>query len=450
MTVRRTTAAPWYRHRAGWIGATAVLVVAALVIAWVVHDPYPQQDMDQLTAVGQPVSIPGSADGARPDLTGPLIRDEVAYFGAMSDATTMQVTAIDLTTGSELWTTDPILGTDFDGLDGDASMLYLTDTVDDDVIVTFLDPDDGDPLGSVTLPRDDQRLPVDGTFVNVSTETGTVTGYDTDAELQWTVNADITVAGFGPELLWSLAEEPRGSTDAVFGSNLYLNDDEGTVVVIDTDAGTAIAEATVGTAGDVYQFYDGTIFVADDEAPTLSTFDATNELSSIDTVRRDSTGKVQALTVCGKTRVCVLTMTADNDPGPLTMVEVDSDGMTVVGSTPADLPISALDVTGETLAVMSLDESDPDNWSTTLLNEDLEPIGDPVPGMFWRIDSGSFLNIPVDHATTPAPTAFVGLGARDGTVYQLGSVDVVPDCDATDRFLVCPTESGYQVWKFRD
>ena len=69
-----------------------------------------------------------------------------------------------------------------------------------------------------------------------------------------------------------------------------------------------------------------------------------------------------------------------------------------------------------------------------------------------HIDSGSFMTLPGewDRPTDYGEDrTFVGLGAQTGQRYELGTLLVIPQCDATDVYLTCATIDGIRVWSFR-
>ncbi|WP_415646657.1 Hsp70 family protein [Stackebrandtia soli] len=441
--------ASWYRKRSNWIGAAVILVVLVLGIGWLVYDPYPQRDMTPLAQVGEDVPFPENAS-----ILGPGTIGDRAFFAA-DDGTNLTVTAIDMATGSALWETDPMERTraSWDIFHSAFEMVLIGELGTDDIALTILDWETGEQTGELTIGGTDSVDIIGELLVVSSPDDDKVTAYDATGEQQWTLSiADME--WIGAAVPWDYFVADLGAFDDADSIFFYAKDSEGTVSVIDLDRGEVSATKKVLTETSQMTAFDGKLYVTDGaDGYTVTVYDMANELADLGTVRAASTGVVpRELGVCGETRVCVFedrTVDSDTMTG-FSVIDTGGENPEVAWSSPEDESLGWAEPVGDRLAVNYADDTD--TTFTQLYDEDFEKIGSAEEGRFNRIDSGSMLRFPWsgDTELSAGPVAFVGLGADDGSVYQLGSQEVIPQCAATATYLTCPVETGYRTWKFRE
>lgn len=434
---------PWYREKPVWIAAVAALLVFSLLGWWLLHDPYPQYDMDEMTQVGKPVPFPHAGD-SQPTVYSGKIFDNTAYFASDSDDG-VYVTAIDMTSGKKKWVSDKIDSNLFEGLEGGNGILYGVYSNTSDIKATFIDVETGDLKKTVAMDDTESEPTVVGDkLVSIDTGGGKVVGYNADGSQAWTSKVKDIAGGGGVEN-WDSYVEPAGVTGSEASDRAFAYDTEGKVSIIDTQSGEVVKSKKLGIASAYFGYDDKIITASDEDKPVVSTYD-TKTLEESSTFRVEDASAPSGFQVCGETRVCML-----NEREKGVAVDVLDIGENEAGprwQSPADANIVDVEVAGESLAVTQ-DDSGP---STKLYDENFEVLGKDQKNTFHRVDSGSFLDYPQGDestSTTEGSYPFVGLGARDGESYQLGSQKVVSECVASDAYIACDTEDGYTTWQYR-
>lgn len=448
---------PWYKRASTWLAAAAAIVALALLAWWIAYDPYPQHDMnDRLTQVGETVEYPGDPDIAPSTVLSPTVDDDVAFY-LTGDSDNAEVTAIDLEDGSEKWTARPLSGDSWDEIHASHGMLAARggDSFEDTQQLHLLDVADGTLQGSVDVASDDHFVFVGDLMVRFSSEHDRVDAYDSAGERQWEQTWDEGLDSADIVDNWDGYTTARNDSEFEQDGRVWVLDDTGTVSVINAETGEIEADRAVVSDDARIYAYEGRLFVVSEAAGySAVAYDLDDdELPQIDAWNADDPNRMfMQFNVCGETRLCLLEYRGEGDEASdsVSIVDFSGDELATVPQEDDDLVVNATAVAGETVAMRI---EDGDSMSTRLYGPDFdEPVGEDVDGTFHAVDSGSFLQFPAydDSTSSGDSTDIVGLGARDGTVYQLGSHSVTGSCEATDTKLTCPTEDGFAVWTFRD
>ncbi|MGH8791280.1 MAG: Hsp70 family protein, partial [Stackebrandtia sp.] len=453
---------PWYKKKSTWIAAAAAALVVGLLGWWVLHDPYPQHDMrDQLSQVGETTPYPGGEDSA-PTPYPPAIDGETAYFPTTAEEG-VEVTAVDVNDGGDKWTSDPLAVEDLKEIQAANGIVVLQDQTYDSEKLVFVDPDSGKRLESVDIAEGDTIDFVGETLVRYSTGESRVYGYDSKGDEQWNVKfGELAVADKVDS--WKANTEPRGSGEiddgGFFGGDperrVWGLDADGTVKVIDAESGDVAVEKKVASPDDKYFAYENRLFVASGTTGyTVTIYDLEEDLKQMATWKPEG-GELnpQWFAVCGETRMCVLE-DRDGDDTTIEGTSVFDFGESEPGdvwTSEDDLLVKNAEAAGETVKLQIWNNAEDQKVFTQLYDEDFDKLTEEdVEGEFHRIDSGSFLRYPsATEVDTTEVADVVGLGARDGKVYQLGSQPELATCAATDTKLACAGEGGFSIWKFRD
>ncbi|ADD40070.1 Hsp70 family protein [Stackebrandtia nassauensis] len=449
-------AKPWYRKKTGWIAAGVGVVVLA-VLGWLVlRDPYPQQDMHDLTDVGTAKYPKGVGPDAVTFVSG-TVDGPAAYMAAeASEDYKLHLTSVDLETGKEKWTSGLEAADDTSGtwtVSARNGVVYAASKGYEESKLYVLNPDSGKET-TIDVGVEDEFMVLGDKLIRMDKDKDTVIGYNGSGKEQWTVKAGLDISSFGDDDTWSYYENPIGG-DAIDDSHLmYVRDDEGKVNVIDVDEGKSVTDGKVGDTDSAFIAYAGKLLVTTGASSyNLTAYDLEDNLKQLGSWKQPKgLGAPVAISVCGETRVCVGQSQDNTDtPGSLSVFDLDdSDGVSLWQS-PKETRVSGVQVAGETLALDTVDSEEVTR--TQLYDSDFEKIGKAQEGHYLRIDSGSFLQYPWggdDTMTSGEATEIVGLGARDGERQSLGSKEVQSGCAASGEQLVCPTADGYSTWRFRN
>ena len=442
---------PWYKRKTTWIGTAAGVVALALLIAWLVYDPYPQRDMTPLTQVGMDVRYPTNPDSI-PSIYRPDADGDVAYYLTEPESGTGYVTAVDLTTGQRIWDSGPVTSDDLHGVVAENGILYVDEQTEDGYQYTFLDMETGEQLNRLAFDTGDWTRIVNGRLVHFQDD-GRVTGYDSTGRRQWQTNLGATLQNGAAVETWEHHSQRRNHSFTGTDGLAWVVDENGKLSVLDVDTGEVTVAKNLAAHDDHYFGYEGTLFVADSETGySLTAYDLTNDLTALWTFKPEgATREVSLLKACGETRVCVL---EDRDE------DATTDGVLVLGfdnagelawESPSNMVVSTAWPAGEQLLVVTTD--DEDNSVNQMYDGDFELVGQPLVRGLSRIDSGSFMTLPGnwdDPKYTGDDRTFVGLGAQTGQRYELGTEPIIPQCEATDVYLTCATDTGFRVWSFRE
>ncbi len=440
---------PWYKRKTSWIATAAGVAAIALLVGWAMYDPYPQRDMQPLQQVGSDIAFPGSDDG--PDVYQPDIDDETAYYLSQEDSDSVHVTAVDLVNGERLWDSPAINVEDASGIAAQNGIVYVVDRTTDGYRYTFLNPDNGDRASTVSFGSDDWTNIVNGQIVHYNPD-GRVAAYDPAGEQRWQIDIGAELERGSYTKTWKQFTERRNHSVTGFDGTVWVLDSENEVSVIDLSEGEITAKRSMGTSDDIFEAYENVLFMADAEAGyTVSAYDMADDLTRLWTYKDDQAEtEATGLAPCGEQRVCV-TEERDDDAGTkgLTVLSVAENG-SVVWKSPDGQMVAAASPAGENLLVTGSTEDD--DVVSQMYDAEMNPVGGAVDRGMAHIDSGSFMTLPGewDRPTDYGEDrTFVGLGAQTGQRYELGTLLVIPQCDATDVYLTCATIDGIRVWSFR-
>ncbi|HZE41167.1 MAG TPA: Hsp70 family protein [Stackebrandtia sp.] len=446
-------AKPWYKRKASWIAAAVVLLLLVAGGWWLFHDPYPQRDMQPLAQVGKDVAIPDEGTGGVPD-----IDRGVAYFPS-TGSDTNNLTAINVDTGKKKWNTE--LSSDWTETHVYATngLVYATNASSDDPQqVAFINPSSGHIYKTMDLSSgDDYSDPADWVFlVNdrlIRVANDTVYGYDAQGHQKWKKSAPGgTVDNGGAMDDWDSNQSPVNSGEAEYDGRIWIHTLGGKAAILDSADGKQLASKQVGGDADnknVYLAYDGVFYATSGSSGySLTAYDMDDGLKQTTSWKPEGAKlNPYSIWVCGEESLCVHEDSdGDSEPDHGTVIDIGQKSSTD-WATPKGWKVSSMDVAGETIEVQY---STSGTTHTQLFEADGTKIGGAHKGSFTRIDSGSFLTMPSNDASTTSVTEFTGLGARDGRTYTLGGQQTSSSCAATDSRLACVVDTGYRVWKFRD
>ena len=454
---------PWYRRKRSWVGIAAGVVALALLAGFLMYERYPQYDMQQLDQVGETVAYPDSDEDSVPNHAGTEVFDEtVVHLTEAEDG--YYVTAIEMTTGKPKWDEPTYIETDFDN---HARVEHFANDVahvtaynmSDEAETKLVDLETGKVRGTVESPGKGTWITNEAVVV-LNDDEETLTGYDQQGEKKWSEKLGFSVRHSGIVNSWEDFEYPTKAE----GKNIWMGDEDGTVKVIDPVSGKTVAEDKIGNSQTEFFAHNGKIVsVTLDESPTVSAFDIENGLEQSGTVRVEEAGistDIRQIQVCGETRICVWgnidAQESSDSKRRMSVVDIGQNPPTVVWQTDPKESYGGAAVAGESVLLYTSADVEGEMSTVTAQVHDVDgnPLGDDAAeGAYVPVDSGSFLKTHGDgellSTAEVVDHAFVGVGAQDGTIYQLGSQKVIPVCGASDTYVSCPTEDGFKVWSFR-
>ncbi|MGH8879467.1 MAG: Hsp70 family protein, partial [Stackebrandtia sp.] len=226
---------PWYKRKSSWFAAAAGVLVLALLVGFLMYERYPQQDMHDITDVGEPVKYPSGISGGSSTFLDGVTDGPSAYMAASNtDDYGAQITSIDLETGKKKWNSEKLeqaeeSGTgEWSGLQAHNGIITVQTTGIDKSKLYFVNADSGKAT-SVDVGMEDSVRIVGDKVVRIDYDKDRVIGYNGSGKEQWTVKSGMDMSTFYVDDTWSNYEEPRGG-DAIEDSNLmYVRDDEGKV-----------------------------------------------------------------------------------------------------------------------------------------------------------------------------------------------------------------------------
>lgn len=453
----------WYRRKAAWIAIAAGVVALAVLAGFLLYERYPQYDMHALEEVGKPVVYPGDDDGVPNHVGSTTFEDTAVHLTEADDG--YYVTAIDMTTGETKWEKPTHIQTEYTDharVDHYADEVVHVTTYDisDEGEVNVIDLESGELRDTITAPGSGEWITNEAIVIMQDDKAGVV-GYDQQGSQKWKQDLGFEVVQSGTVESWDEYEFPTMAE----GKNIWFSDAEGTVKVVDPTSGDTVAEEKLGNDETQYYAHAGKLVsVTADDSPTVSVFDIEDGLASVGTVRVDDAGEapndLRQLQVCGETRVCVwgdISSEDATDPKRrMSVVDIGEDPPTVAWQTDPKESYGGVSVAGESVLLYTSAEEPGEMSTVTAEVRDAEgrPVGDDAAeGAFVPVDSGSFLKTRGDgellSTSEIVDHAFVGVGAQDGTIYQLGSKEIIPVCGASDTYVSCPTEEGFATWSYR-
>ncbi|MFD0557364.1 putative pyrroloquinoline-quinone binding quinoprotein [Stackebrandtia endophytica] len=442
---------PWYKRKTTWIGTAAGVVALALLTAWLVYDPYPEREMSPLTQVGTDVTYPGGRADV-PYVYQPDVDGDIAYYLTSPESDVAYLTAVDLTTAERVWDSAPFTVEDLNGVVAENGILYIDEWDGEAYRYTFIDPDTGERLNTLSFNTGDWTRIVNGRLVHFQAD-GRVAGYDATGQRQWQTDLGGAKLQNGAVVhTWDHESKRRNHSFTGTDGYAWTVDEEGLLSVLDVDTGQVTAAKSLAAHDDHYFGYEGTLFVADAETGySLTAYDLTDGLASLWTFKPEgATREVSLMKACGQTRICVLEDRDEDDTTDGVMVLDFDDGGELAWESPTDMAVTTAWPAGEQLLVVTA--GDEENSVNQMYDSRFEPSGSPLTRGLSRIDSGSFLTVPSawdDPKFASDDRSFVGLGAQTGQRYELGTESIIPQCEATDMYLTCATDTGFRVWSYR-
>jgi molecular chaperone HscA len=399
-----------------------------------------------------------------------------AFLGWREDSGMLKVGAIDLRTGQAAW---PVrqLGKygDWNGMIAIGSGLLAIGEHDDghdpDYTMFIVDP----ATGAVRWQRefsinDDDLVPYDSVLVYTKASEGITYGLDWHTgQARWqfrnpgggTGTQRRALPMYTPADLAGPSRPLFGGFAAAAADNRLVEvTADRAVRVYDVGSGTLLSTVRDAVPGQSHLLpYDGRLYLADDgPGYQVRLFDLPGRTRDRPLYRGPAGRQLEALMPCGTGRICVLD---DNHAGAdwektAEVAAVDAGTGREIWRRPAANTDTLIPV-GDRILVTAGRYGGRGGRTSLLFDPDGRQLLRDADrhALAGRVTDGSLLLLePPAAASNPpdpahVPLDVVGVSALDGTRTPLGSLTAASaGCSWDERFLVCPTDSDFQVWRF--
>jgi hypothetical protein len=403
---------------------------------------------------GEEVTLDTQANGELKSIAS-AVADGRGFAAWQDNRGVTTVAAVDIASGRRLW--GPVMLDATSGWTGvyalpQAVAVFSVSTDSADFTFTVLDPTTGERLWQRKLHALD-GVPYESVLVIADRSTGMTEAVEwRSGRTLWKITDPsgslLTVLGMrapkdrsfpGPSALWPYSDPRLVEVGA-----------DRVVRVYDVLTGHLLASRTA--LGNEALAYDGTVFAVRDSTATVP-----NQVLAYEAVGSDvprivyqsphGTSRLRALAPCGLHRICLVEGWGTNNGADAEVVAVDLDAHASVWRIRSG-DLDTLTPVGERVlgrtdgGLVGLYGA---GRSSVLVPEGSSLLAD-------RVDDGRVLLLwpATDDATQAArDTDVVGVIVATGERVTLGRIRISPmSCSWDTRFLLCATDTGFQVWRF--
>ena len=450
---------PWYRRTVAWVAAaTALVVLAAAGAAWfLLRDRYPEV---KFQSVEEYVTVPMGEGASTSSGAFTALLGDRAYLAWQRDDT-LQVVAVDLANGTELWRKDvPGASERWAGITAlPSGVVVRADHYSSDEPRTMyvLHPDSGDLRWKRDFHGGDSRFYLRDAVVLAEEHSSRLVGLDpASGDQRWDRpypkdeygNDDVAVVPvISPEALAA----PAWPTGETLGADpqerrIVLVGHDRTARVYDARSGSPLGNRdNVGDPDDIYLAHGDQLYVATKDAGyRIDAYDLRKmgEPRAVYTVA-DPRRRLLSLAPCGTDRICALDQAGSDDKSvELVTINTADGGEAPRQKAPAGERVVAV---GDRALVSSQDSA--------AVVRIFDPAGKELvnrEGSGVRVNAGSVLVFADQPATYPQDVNLTGLGAQTGTRTELGVLKDVRSaaCAWNESLIACPQETTFVIWRF--
>ena len=452
----------WYRRRLAWVAAVAGVVVIALVAALAVAF-WP--DSGRTVHFRTFESVPGARiamdDPNRVNAAFTATLDDRSYVAWVNDKA-LKIAAIDLTNGKPAWGARQVAIADqwtrIWVVPGAVIAFGETYGTGGHHVMYVLDPANGAERWHRDIESSDELIYFPGELVLASDTDNRTVGLDwAHGDQKWVIQngssyvhvlRDASSDDLAVPTGFSGAAGPAGKGDHPL---LQITSDRKLTVYNADTGGSLRSRPSVGDPSGGYLAYDGKLYVVSDATPyQVQVFDLASLgeprvlYTAPDPKRRPVKG---ALAPCGDA-LCRLD-NAGFDDKTTEVVSIDVTGKGQRWRAPAAGADTLVKV-GDRVLTTSL--------TGTPVSALFDPSGrqllkrEDTNSVAARITDGSLLVFSGEFSSYSGDVSLVGVNASDGARTALGPVPKARGlfCTWNERFLVCPTDKDFQVWRYAD